>query len=178
MVIKLNVEGLNRLQQRLQTKAERLKDLTPFWREVGDYMKRQTINERFDKEQSPEGEKWKPLSKTAIKKRRNKGQETIKILNDNGELRRSVNYKAEKDRVKIGSNLKYSRIHQYGGKINHKRWGRYSHTYNPQKKEGQMYFYSYPIPIPARPYIGINQAERRHIVQMLQMYLERHVLNV
>lgn len=147
MKINIKPEGVTRLKQRLNSQANNLLNLQPFWQLVGMYVQKQTIKERFDKEQAPDGTKWKPLSPARIKQRMRRhrtGQ--MKILQDVGELRRSVQYEAGQTYVRIGSNLIYARTHQFGrGKI------------------------------PARPFLGITPNERRHINDMFRAYLKRYV---
>ena len=158
MQISIQVEGLTRLRQRLKVTADKLQNMRQFWSSVGMYVQRQTIRERFNKEQSPEGQKWKPLADATIrrrKKRHKRGQ--MKILHDTGELRRSIAYEAENNSVKVGSMLKYARIHQFGVTIHFK------------KKRGS-------VTIPARPFLGVTESEKKHITSMFGQYIKRHIL--
>ena len=69
----------------------------------------------------------------------------MKILQDTGELRRSIHFRADNNGVIIGSKLKYAATHQFGrGKI------------------------------PARPYLGINELEKKHIRNLFRDYIKRH----
>ena len=147
MQISIQVEGLERLKQRLKATADKLQNMRQFWSSVGMYVQRQTIRERFNKEQSPDGQKWKPLAESTKrrKKRHKRGQ--MKILHDTGALRRSIAYEAGNNSVKVGSVLKYARTHQFGrGKI------------------------------PARPFLGVTEGEKKHIVSMFGQYIKRHIL--
>ena len=148
MQISIQVEGLIRLRQRLKVTVDKLQNMRQFWSSVGMYVQRQTIRERFNKEQSPEGQKWKPLADATIrrrKKRHKRGQ--MKILHDTGELRRSMAYEAGNNSVKVGSVLKYAQTHQFGrGKI------------------------------PARPFLGVTESEKKHITSMFGQYIKRHIL--
>ena len=148
MQINIQVEGLARVQQKLKVTADKLQNLTPFWQTVGMYVQRQTIRERFNKEQSPDGQKWKPLAESTIKRRKKRHKRgNMKILQDTGELRRSIAYEADSHSVRVGSKLKYARTHQFGrGKI------------------------------PARPFLGITNNEKEHITSMFRQYLKRHIL--
>ena len=148
MKINIKASGVSRLQQNIKAQISRLHNLKPFWQLVGMYVQRRTVKERFDKEQSPDGVKWRALSAARIKQRRRRHKTgSMKILQDTGELRRSIQYEAEKNHVRIGSNLKYARIHQFGGRH-----------------------------IPARQFLGVTDDERRYIMQdMLEAYLIRHV---
>ncbi len=148
MKIKIHSQGLNKIHQLLQSNADRLSHLKPLWQIVGMYVQKQTIKERFDKEQSPDGSKWISLSPARVKQRLKKHKNgNMKILQDTGELRRSIQYEATDDYVRIGSNLVYARIHQFGGKH-----------------------------IPARPFLGVTQDERKHINNLFRQYLQHNVL--
>lgn len=147
MQISVKVEGLDKVRKKLKVTTEKLKDMRQFWSSVGMYVQKQTIKERFDKEQTPDGQKWKPLAPATIKhrmKRHKKGN--MKILQDTGELRRSVKYEADTHSVKVGSNLIYARTHQFG-----------------RDK------------IPARPFLGVTDNEKQHITSMFTQYLKRNV---
>ena len=147
MKINIKAEGVNRLKQKLQSQANNLLNLQPLWQLVGMYVQKQTIKERFYKEQAPDGTKWKPLSPARIKQRMKRHKSgNMKILQDTGELRRSVQYEVGQTYVRIGSNLIYARTHQFGrGKI------------------------------PARPFLGVTPNEQQHINDMFRAYLKRHV---
>lgn len=148
MKIDINTANVSGLRQRLQAIADELRDMRPLWQAIGMYIQRQTIKERFDKEQSPGAQKWKPLSQSTVnhrKKRHKSGN--MKILQDTGELRRSITYEAEPNSVRVGTNLKYARTHQFG--------------------RGN---------IPARPFLGVNDEEKQHIISMLGSYIKKNVL--
>ena len=157
MVINFQVKGLEELQKKFQGISNNLSNFQPFWTSVGEYMKQRTIKECFEKEQSPEGEAWKPIQRDG------------KILSDTGELKKSIQYQADSKGVIIGSNLKYSRIHQFGGKIKvTPKMRAFLHFKGIHlKKTTQV------IKIPARPYLGVTQGDKRHIVQMIRMYVKR-----
>jgi phage virion morphogenesis protein len=145
MRINVRQQGGEKLKQQLSDMAAGLTRMKNFWGSVGSYVQRRTIKERFDKEQSPDGTKWQKLSPSTVKRRtkRHKGGD-MRILQDTGELRRSVHFRADDGGVAIGTNVKYARTHQYGrGKI------------------------------PARPFLGINAEEREHIMQMVRTLFRR-----
>lgn len=148
MQINIQIEGLSKVQKKLKITADKLKNMTQFWDTVGRYVQRQTIKERFDKEQSPDGQKWKPLAPSTVKHRKKRHKKgNMKILQDTGELRRSIAYEPEDNCVKIGSKLKYARTHQFGrGKI------------------------------PARPFLGVNDMEKQQIISMFRQYVKRQIL--
>ena len=169
MIINFQLQGLKMLERKLKATQDMLRSLKPYWQSVGSYIQRQTIKERFDKEQSPSGEKWKPLSEMTIAIRRKKNPTgNMKILQDNGELRRSITYEAGNNYVKVGSVLKYARIHQFGGIINVSK-----------KQRGYLHHRGFhvgrTIKIPARPFLGITASEVRHIKSMFKTYIFRRI---
>ena len=145
MIINFYPHANSQLTQKLSALAASFSRMKNLWLSVGSYVQRQTINERFEKEQSPDGSTWTPLAPATVKKRLKRHKSGhMKILQDTGELRRSIAYEAGDYYVRIGSNLKYARTHQFGREH-----------------------------IPARPFLGITPAERLHISNMLRSYLQR-----
>ena len=153
MNISARMNGLKELQKRLESAKKALTDMTPMWRSVGEYMFKRTIA-NFDGEHAPDGTPWKPLSAARInqrKKRHAKGKNKkragqMKILNDTGELRKSVRKDPSKDGVVIGAYRKYAATHQFGR-------GR----------------------IPARPFIGATDKDIETIKGMAQTYILRQL---
>lgn len=170
MVINFQVQGLKKLERKLKAAQDIMRSLKPYWQQVGMYIQRQTIKERFEKEQSPSGEKWKPLSdmtKTIRSKKHPTGD--MRILQDNGNLRESIQYEAGNNYVKVGSVLKYARIHQFGGTINVSNKQRRV-LYRKGFRVGRT------IKIPARPFLGITASELKHIKSMFRNYIKRRIL--
>lgn len=170
MVINVQIQGLKKLQKKLKATEDIMRSMKPYWQLVGQYVQRQTIKERFDKEQAPDGQKWKPHSEMT-KKMRSKRHKTgnMRILQDNGELRRSIQYEAGNNYVKVGSVLKYARVHQFGCSIHVTRKQRaYLHYRGFHIKKST-------INIPARPFLGITEAECRYIKSMLRTFIKRHI---
>ena len=149
MDIHIQTDGLKYIQRKLNIQAEKLGDLKGYWDLVGKYMQKKTVQERFEKEQSPNGTKWAPLSIARIKQRLKRHKKVdMKILSDTGQLRRIL-YEAGKDYVQIGTNVKYAKVHQFG-----------------YKKRN----------IPARPFLGVNEQELRYIRGLLTSYVKRQIL--
>ena len=173
MVINVQIQGLKELQRKLKAVNDMMRSMKPYWKSVGEYVQRQTIKERFEKEQSPDGQKWKPHSEMT-KKMRAKRHKTgdMRILKDTGELRhvlaKPVAIEAGNSYVIFGTKLKYARIHQFGGIINVSKEQRgYLHH--------RGFHVGKTIKIPARPFLGITQQEREHIKSMLKSFIKRHI---
>jgi phage virion morphogenesis protein len=124
-----------------------------------------STKQRFRDSRDPEGKPWQPLSDVTralgygkrdytplgrLKQSAARREALRKILVQRATLRNSITYRADGSRVAIGTNLKYARIHQLGG-----RAGR-------GKK----------VRIPARPYLGISKEDRKEIERMTRRFLE------
>jgi phage virion morphogenesis protein len=132
-------------------------NLTPVMKAIGERLVRST-EERFDTETAPDGTPWKPLKATTLygsykkKKSTKAGEPTAafsrylsgrKILTLSGELRGSIFSKPGQDQVAVGTGKIYGATHQFGrGKI------------------------------PARPFLGITDADRNEILELLREHIE------
>ena len=139
--------SIEKLQGKLERLSKALENKTPLLRRIANTMQN-TIEESFDKQASPFGEKWKPNApKTLQKKRGNK------ILIQSGLLSQSFTQKVTGSSAQVGTNKEYAAIHQFGGKA-----GR-------GKK----------VNIPARPFMPIKQ--NGEIPKDLGDRLEREVVD-
>ncbi|MEM0953292.1 MAG: phage virion morphogenesis protein [Pseudomonadota bacterium] len=132
-----DIELQNRQINRLITKLINARKTAPLMDEVGRIMVSDTrLN--FRQQRGPNGEKWKPTARG--------GQ----ILSDTGRLRNSIRYDAGVDQVRIGTNIIYGPIHQFGGTIKAKN--------GPYLKFmiGDKFVQVPSVDIPARPFIGIG----------------------
>lgn len=113
----------------------KIRDLQNAAEEVGEALV-SSARERFETGESPSGEKWKESER--VKK---KGGTTLR---DKSHLYNSIGYKASPNMVAVGapkpsagSPVEYAAIHQFGGET-----GR-----------------NHSVDMPARPYIGISEAD-------------------
>lgn len=136
------------IQQALGQLQTRLSNLLPVFKNIGEYMVLATT-ERFDKEVDPQGSSWHPLTTATIERKRRKGK-ILKILQQDGDLRRTIVYQASADQVEIGTNRIYGAIHQFGGQAGRGR----------------------SVTIPARPFLGVSEAEQSEILAIIQDYLD------
>ena len=95
------LKKLKKLQGQIENPAPILED-------VGDVFEKSTRS-RFYTQTSPTGQRWRP-SKAARRKRR-------KTLVDRGTLRDSIEAGFRDDKLYVGTDVWYGRIHQHGGKI-------------------------------------------------------------
>lgn len=102
-MIKINSTALDYLLLRI---ADKLNDLAPAYRNLGEYMQLRT-RDRFDNEQGPGGTKWKPLKPAYINYKRRKGLMTG-INKRRGLLRDTTTYQADRSQLLFGSPQDYA----------------------------------------------------------------------
>ena len=151
MEVHVRYVGMARLIEKLRDKEEDIADMRNFWRSAGLYLVKRSVNDSFGKEQSPDGQRWASWTQKYKERMEKLGKGANKILSNKGELRRSIGYIAFRDRVVVGSNLRYARRHQLGDKS----W-----------KEGGG-------GIPPRPYLGVTERDREEILRMMYEYFRR-----
>lgn len=100
--IKFELAALDSLSALLADAYDRSLNLKPLMEQIGE-ASLVTVEERFDKEQGPDGQAWQKSLKLEGK-----------TLTDEGHLRGSISPEAGDRKVEIGSNLIYARPHQLG----------------------------------------------------------------
>jgi phage virion morphogenesis protein len=166
----VELRGKEAVEKVLETIARRCDNLGHAWNAIGEYMVRQTIRERFEKEQSPEGKQWRRWSNAYREEMNAKGKGGNRILTDTGELRRSIVYRRTANGIEFGTNKQYGRMHQYGAKK-----GEYGTTTRKvELKDGTEGTVTELNPrgyVPPRPFLGINEVEREEIKKRLLFFL-------
>lgn len=125
---------------------------------VGEALVSGTLK-RFDDEEDPTGKKWKPSARAAVK--------GGKTLDKEGHLKDSIDYSATPDKVMVGSNLPYARIHQLGGTIRPKK-GKYLKF---KGLDGKDVFVK-EVMIPARPYLGVSSEDMEEVRETMADFLK------
>jgi len=123
--------------------------------EFGEHLMTVT-HEHFERQESPAGEAWTPLSPRTLAMREKRGNDSVKILFVRGRMEASIGYRADDTTLAFGSNRKFPggeksalAIHQLGGKAGRGR----------------------KVTIPARPFIGINRSDQDALGRILTRYL-------
>lgn len=113
----------------------------------------QIHRERFDSQVDPDGHAWTPLSPITIALKQKKGF-NLNILKQRGYLSEQLAFNYDDEKLEFGSPKIYSRIHQFGGKTgkNHK------------------------ITIPARPWLGLSQDDKKFLEQKARKHLQQQLL--
>ncbi|HAT05390.1 MAG TPA: phage virion morphogenesis protein [Aeromonas salmonicida] len=97
--------------------------------------------DRWDAQESPEGESWAPLSE---KYRARKPRHADEVLRLNDDLRDTLNYQAEPQTLYFGTPMVYGAAHQFG---------------RPE------------INLPERPYLGLSEEDKQSVLETLEGYL-------
>ncbi len=121
-----------------------MNDLTPAFRDIGESLLNST-RERFRTSTAPDGSRWLPLKPATLAKHRRVGVGTRPLILY-GRLFGTLNYRATKDSVRVGTPLEYGATHQHG--------------------RGH---------IPARPFLGLSADNQTEVVAILNDYLAAHL---
>lgn len=176
-------------RRRLQDLIDRMDNRLPFFRAVGDRML-ETASDSFRNERAPDGTPWAPHSPRTVRQRMRLRQLPLTILRTNtrigSSLAGSINYRATNEELHVGSPVEYAAIHQLGGTI--EMPARKAKIYRKREKDGSLgrrfakkklksseatdvTIPAHTITIPARPFIGISDADRAGIFEDAEMWL-------
>lgn len=114
-----------------------------------------TTRLRFRSQTGPDGQRWKPSLRAQLCGGR--------TLTKDGHLAGSISANAGRDYAKWGVNRIYAAIHQFGGIIRAKSAGALKF-----KLPGGGFAIVKSVRMPARPYLGINDADRNDILDILE----------
>lgn len=152
--VSLNWGGLDKALSKAGHKLGNTKDLME---SVGEALVSGTL-QRFKEEEDPQGQKWLKSDRAT-----NEGGQT---LTDTGRLQKSIDYAATSDKVMVGSNLIYARIHQKGGTITPKKAKRLvfkgsdGRTVSADK-----------VTIPPRPFLGVSKEDMEEVKETMADFL-------
>lgn len=167
VVLRLDLDGRDRITESLLRLRRHVADLRPVLGEMGAALHASTLD-RFERSQGPDGRPWRLFSAETLlaraggRKRAHtqKGElraraariiAGAKLLIDRAHLMQSIHPRVDGNRLVLGSNLAYARIHQLGGKAGRGR----------------------KVSIPARPYLGLSAADRVTLDRLLARHLAR-----
>lgn len=144
---------------------------------------------RFETETGPDGAPWQRLSPRTANRRIGRRQRGYaNILRQSTRLYRSISHVADERGVEWGTNVEYAAIHQLGGEIKQperqqrlflktiRRKGaartRFVSPGTKNAMERDVAIKAHTIKIPARPYLGVSQADRQRIAEIVaeQLY--------
>jgi phage virion morphogenesis protein len=136
----------------MQKLAHSAANLRPPLLALGEELTKST-KKRFETSTAPDGTKWAPNKPSTLK--RKKGNKPL--IGKTGTLAQQISYAVGLDSLMVGSTspMKYAAMQQFGGKKSRfpNLWG----------------------DIPARPFLGISDADEKMIVNTVDEYLRRAV---
>jgi phage virion morphogenesis protein len=109
-VVKIKIEGQERLEAALSGLASRAADLRPALADIGEYLML-AHEERFDAQKSPDGEPWAPLSER-YQARKKRNRDKILVLDD--VLAGTLRYQTTASSLLFGTDRIYGATHQFG----------------------------------------------------------------
>jgi len=118
---------------------------------------------RFVSQTDPDGAAWRALDPEYAAGKRNS-----RILTESGRLRDSINSEAGRDQVRVGTNIIYAAIHQFGGTIKP-----VSASHLVFRIGGRLVMAD-SVTLPARPYLGISADDEAEIAEIVFGFLERY----
>ncbi|MGL6004473.1 phage virion morphogenesis protein [Aeromonas sobria] len=98
--------------------------------------------DRWDAQESPEGEPWAPLSE---KYHARKPRHADEVLRLNDDLRDTLDYQVDPQALYFGTPMVYGAAHQFG------------------REESNL---------PERPYLGLSDSDHEFVLVTLEMYLQ------
>jgi phage virion morphogenesis protein len=141
--IRLTIDD-RELRARLLALQSKLADPSPAMAEIAEVMLN-GVHDRFDSETAPDGGRWQAHSAATIARRG--GRATL--LRERGRLIGSIHPASDRTSARVGTNLVYGAIHQFGGQA-----GR-----------------GHATKIPARPYLGFSYEDELRVAEVLEVWL-------
>ncbi|MDQ0454652.1 phage virion morphogenesis protein [Rhizobium paknamense] len=143
-----------------------------------------STQQRFEQEIGPDGQKWKPLKPRTAAQRIGKGRVkrgSEHILVRTGRLKNSLTAASDAVSATVGTNVEYAAIHQFGGvirqtarsqtlslkRIRGSKQVRFVRAGAKGAVEREVTIGARQIVMPARPYLGINDADRAEIATII-----------
>ena len=150
--VSLNWGGFDKAMGKAALKLGNTKSLM---NSVGEALVSGTL-QRFADEEDPQGQKWPKSGRAA-----NEGGQTL-----TERLQKSIDYAATPDKVMVGSNLVYARIHQKGGAITPKKA-----KHLVFKGTGGRTVSADKVTIPPRPFLGVSRADMEEVKETMADFL-------
>jgi len=177
----IETDGADAVRETLSEVAGRMKNLSPILKTIGERVVSQTKDRFRDQGPAPSGAPWAPLKPSTLRRKKHS-----KILTESTDLRGSIHFQLRGNNIVVigtGAAIYYAAIHQLGGEI--KQGARSDlftrNRYVRGEKKGQfkkgtksgrgMTFGDRIIRIPARPYLGLSEANSEEINDIISDYI-------
>lgn len=161
MTVRLSIKTQDaEVKAALGRAARAADDLTELMDRIGGALVASTQG-RFEDQRSPIGIPWKRSRRAAAI-----GGQTLK---DGGDLQRTMTHRAARDRVEVGSIQPYAGVHQFGATIVAKT------PKGLRFKIGNQWIRKRQVTIPARPFLGLDAADREEIPAITAHWLRERI---
>ena len=145
--VRIDLSGLSKLSKVAENLDRKLKDRRALNLALATTL-RDCTRKRFETKKTPEGKEWtSPLVKS-------------------GDLRNKLLIDADDRIAKVGSNLVYAAIHQFGGIIRAKKGKVLRFTI------GGETFFRPKVTIKANPYLGISEKDEEALADTVKVFAE------
>ncbi|WP_297772684.1 phage virion morphogenesis protein [uncultured Roseovarius sp.] len=139
-----------------------LSDLTPLMQRVGTVLET-SVSQRFERGEGPGGIAW-PVS---IRARETGG----KTLVDSTRLRDSITSEADAQSARVGTNVPYAHVHQFGAFIEPIAADGDATAKLAFTLPGGQFVMVDQVEIPARPFIGFDDADEVEIGETTEAWM-------
>ena len=144
--IEIDVRGGDAIGKALRRLVDAGRDLSEPLHDMGEHLLN-AHRERWDRQVSPDGVPWEPLSEAyAARKRRQRPAAGILVYDDF--LRGTLRYQASSQSLELGTDRPYGATHQFG------------------REDGRG------APIPARPFLGLASGDEDALLDILRDHIE------
>lgn len=175
--VSIKLDGADTALAQLDRSERRAGNARGLYENIGAALVASTL-QRFQTGVAPDGSPW-PQSIRAV-------AEGGKTLIDTARLMQSITYRATDHGVEVGSNVVYAAIHQLGGDIKQAareqvihfrrtRGGsvRFSKANKRAKFAQKVEIGAREIRMPARPFLGVDQDDKREIADLVGDWILR-----
>lgn len=132
--------------------ARRMANMRPAFAEIGEIVY-ESVQRNFEESRAPDGTPWEPLAPSTAREKAARGRNVTDILIDTRTLMGSIHPEPHADHVKVGTNVIYAAVHQFGADFTAIRTRR-------------------RVRIPARPYLGVRDDDWPEIRDAVEHWLE------
>lgn len=158
--------------QRLLADLTRAADnLAPAMKNIGEHLL-QTTEEGFREQTGPDGKKWPEVSSRTRARKKH-----AKVLTESGQLRGSINYRANRKSVTVGTNAPYAAAHQFGfeGQVQVPQHNRLVKQAFGKRLRQPVWAtvgpFNFQQNLPARPFLGVGEKDKGEIRSIIEDHI-------
>jgi len=165
------------VRQTLRALDQAGNNLAPAMKNIGEHLVQSTEG-HFRSETGPDGQPWQDVSPATKARKRHQ-----KVLTESGHLRGSVNYRANRKSVTVGTNVPYAAAHQFGfdGTLQVPQHNRLVKQAFGKKLKQPVWSivgpFSFAQHIPRREFLGVGEEDRTEIISILEDHFAGAVKN-